>query len=150
MLPKFVKDAMKSVRYANEGVKNLQEDTLIDNLSAMELFGQALRFTPSNISEMYEGANAIKNHESRVNKRRQILINRWVQATRKGDSTEAMSAMADISSFNQKQPLFTVNGDTLQRSYLGRMKTQAQTKNGAYLPATKEGLRDVGRFVNTR
>lgn len=148
MLPKFIKDSMKSVRYAQEGVKNWNEDTLIDNLSAMELFGQALGFTPANISEMYEGANAIKNHERRINNRRQLLINRWVQETRRGDAEAAREAMDNITAFNQKQPLFGVTGDTLRRSYQGRIKAQAQTKGGAYLPATKEELRNIGRFAN--
>jgi len=148
MLPKFIKDAMKSVRYSQEGVKNWQEDTLIDNLGAMELFGQALGFTPANISEMYSGANAIKNHERRINDRRQLLINRWVQATRKDDAKTAQEAMENITEFNQKQPLFGITSDTLRRSYQGRIKAQSQTKGGAYLPATKEELRNIGRFAN--
>jgi N12 class adenine-specific DNA methylase len=148
MMPKFVKDGMKAVRYSRDGVKNWQEDTLIDNLNTMEIFGQALGFTPTNVSEMYSGANAIKNHETEVNHRRQKLLNRWAQATIKGDSATAENAMSEINQFNEKQPLFAITNKGMKSSLEGRLKAREQTKAGVYVPATKEDLRSIGRFAS--
>jgi N12 class adenine-specific DNA methylase len=148
MMPKFVKDGMKAVRYSRDGVKNWQEDTLIDNLGVMEIFGQALGFTPSNVSEMYSGANAIKNHEFNINHRRQKLLNRWTQATINGDSATADTAMADIINFNEKQPVSAISNKSLKNSIEGRLRAREQTRDGVYVPATKEDLRTIGRFAN--
>ena len=148
MLPKAIKDGMKAVRYTREGVKNWQDDTLIDNLETVELFAQALGFTPSRVSEMYAGANAIKNHEAKIDRRRQLLINRWVQATRRGDAETSRQVMEEIGAFNQKQPAYAIKGQSLRQSYQQRLKVQRQTKDGVFVPTKKDEIREFGRFAN--
>ncbi|MDX9893911.1 MAG: PLxRFG domain-containing protein [Desulfofustis sp.] len=149
MLPKAVKDGMKAMRYSTEGVKNWKHDTLLEDLGAVELFGQALGFTPSRVSEMYAGANAVKNHETRLERRRQVLMNRWVNAIRERDTEKAREAMAAITAFNAKNPIFRIDyRRNLIPSLRNRMKAQAQTKEGVYVPATRNEIRQVGRFAN--
>ena len=97
---------------------------------------------------IYAGANAIKNHESKLNNRRQMLMNRWVQATRKGDAAAAESAMTDIVNFSKKQPDFGISNKSLRTAYKNRLKAQERTIDGVYLPATKEDIRKIGRFTN--
>ncbi len=149
MLPKAVKDGMKAVRYSTEGVKNWKHDTLLEDLGAVELFGQALGFTPSRVSEMYAGANAVKNHETRLERRRQVLMNRWVNAIRERDTEKAREAMEAITAFNAKNPIFRIDyRKSLVPALKNRMKVQAQTKQGVYVPAKREEVRQVGRFAN--
>jgi predicted RNA methylase len=148
MMPKAIKDGMKAFRMAREGVKTLQEDTLIQEVSIAEIAGQALGFSPAKMSEMYEGSNAIKGYQSKVDNRRQKLINRWVQATRKGDSQQATEAMREISIFNSKQNEFGISGKTLKSAMQARFRVQANTKDGVYLPQKRATLREHGRFAN--
>lgn len=148
MLPKAAKDTMKSIRYARDGVTNWKHDTLIDELGTVELMAQAFGFTPSRISEMYSGANAVKNREARLTNRRQVLMNQWVQAMRSRDAESAREAMDAIVEFNKINPVFRVNGESLRRSLINRRKAEANTKKGVYLPATRNELRDYGRFAN--
>jgi hypothetical protein len=149
MLPKAVKDGMKAVRYSTEGVKNWKNDTLLEDLGAVELFGQALGFTPARVSEMYAGANAVKNYETRIERRRKVLMNQWVNAVRKQDAEGAREAMAAITAFNAKNPIFRIDYQrNLVPSLRNRMRVQAQTKDGVYVPATKNEIRQVGRFAN--
>ena len=148
MLPKAIKDGMKAVRYSREGVKNWNGDTLREDLSAMELIGQSIGFSSSSTAEMYSGANAIKNYEHNINRRRQILMNRYVQSVRNGDSDAAEKAMDNITAFNSKNPEFGITRQQLVQSYKQRQRVSAQTKDGAYLPATKEAIRSLGRFAN--
>lgn len=148
MLPKAIKDGMKAVRYSREGVKNWNGDTLREDLSAMELIGQSIGFSSSSTAEMYSGANAIKNYEHNVNRRRQILMNRYIQSVRNGESGAAEKAMENITAFNSKNPEFGITRQQLVQSYKQRQRVSSQTKDGAYLPATKEAIRSLGRFAN--
>ena len=149
MLPKAIKDGMKAVRYSTDGVKNWKSDTLLEDLGAVELFGQALGFTPTRVSEMYAGANAVKNHETRIEKRRQLLMNQWVNAIRERDAEKAREAMEAITTFNSKNPVFRIDHrKNLVPSLRNRMRVQSQTKEGVYVPATKDEIREVGRFAN--
>ena len=147
MLPKAVKDGMKMVRYSRDGVQNWKHDTLIEDMKAVELMGQALGFTPSRVSEMYSGANAVKNRETILENRRQSLMNKWVQATRTRDSEAAKEAIDAIVRFNSKNPVFRVTPQSLRSSLRNRLKAQGNTKQGVYLPATKNELRQYGRFA---
>lgn len=148
MLPKVIKDAIKSIRYAREGLTSWGGEELLPDLRAFELFGQFLGFTPSRVSEMYAAKSAIKNMEHRLNRRREFLINNWIRAINKGDMAKAEEIMDKMVQFNEKNPAFMVRPDTLRRSMMGRMRTQAQTERGVYLPASKAGLREFGRFGN--
>lgn len=149
MLPKAIKDGMKAVRYSTEGVKNWKNDTLLEDLGAVELFGQALGFTPARVSEMYAGANAVKNYETRIERRRKVLMNQWVNAVRKQDAEGARDAMVEITAFNAKNPIFRIDyRRNLVPSLRNRMRVQSQTKEGVYVPATRDEIREVGRFAN--
>ena len=148
MLPKAVKDGLKTVRYAREGVTSWNDATLIDELSYVELFGQVLGFAPSRVNEMYEGKSAIKNQETRLDDRKQKLVNRWIQATKAGDDAMASRIMREMVQFTAKNPAFAITGPGLQQSVKMRAKIQAQTKNGVYMPAKKEELLKEGRFAN--
>ena len=140
---------MKSVRYSTEGVKNWKSDTLLEDLGAVELFGQALGFTPARVSEMYAGANAVKNYETRIERRRKVLMNRWVNAIRKRDAEGAREAIEAITAFNAKNPIFRIDyRRNLVPSLRNRMRVQSQTKEGVYVPATRDEIREVGRFAN--
>jgi|GEM_PF-597725 len=147
-MPKAIKDGFRTIRYAREGLRSWNDDTLIDELGYMELFGQMLGFNPSRVSEMYAGKSAIKNRQTRIERRRQRLINAWVRATRDGDMERAREAMEKMVMFNRKNPAFTITGGTLARSYRQRLNVQAGTRQGVYLPARKAGLRHEGRFAN--
>lgn len=147
-MPKAIKDGFRTIRYAREGLRSWNDDTLIEEMGYMELFGQLLGFNPSRVSEMYAGKSAIKNRQTRIERRRQRLINAWVRATREGDMERARGAMEKMVRFNSKNPAFTITSGTLQRSYRQRLNVQARTRQGVYLPTRKSGLRDEGRFAN--
>ncbi len=148
MLPKAIKDAMKTIRYAREGVTSWNDATLIDELNTVEMFGQMLGFSPARINEMYEGKNAIKNLETKLDNRKQHLVNGWVEATRAGDVETANRIMKDMVQFTKKNPAFAITRQGLRQSMRMREKVQAQTKNGVYMPAKRAELLEEGRFSN--
>ena len=148
MVPKFLKDALKMARYSRQGVTSWNDATLIDDLNTVELAGQALGFTPSRVSEMYEGKSAIKGAEARLQKRKERLINTWVRQTKSGDSEGAGETMRLMMRFSQKNPEFKITPQSRRRALMMKAKVQQQTKDGVYLPRTRESLREEGGFAN--
>lgn len=148
MLPKALKDAMKSVRYYREGLTSWDNEQVLAEISAMETFGQLLGFSPATVAEMYEARSAIKDRERDLNKRRQWLVNEWVNATQKGSMPRANKVMADIAAFNETNPVFKVEQSTLRQSLRVHERSVKNTRDGVYLPATKDELRNIGRFAN--
>ena len=152
MLPKVVKDVGKSIRYAQEGVTNKQRDILLDELDGYELAGQLLGFTPSRVSEMYEGKTAIKGMESALQERRTRLKNMYIRAYEKKDKEGMDKAWEKIAKWNDThagvKPLRITKKD-IMRSYKRRKMYRERTKQGVYLAKTREYLREKGDFVNT-
>jgi hypothetical protein len=148
MLPKALRDIIKSGRYATEGVEAWNKEKIIDGLGWLELSGQLLGFTPSNVAEMYEGKSAIKNREKTLDLRRQRIINQYVNSLREKDIDRKKESMAMIRHWNKKNPTMAITNDTLIRSRRAKGRLKAQTKRGVYLRKGKEVLRGTGRFAN--
>jgi diguanylate cyclase (GGDEF)-like protein len=148
MMPKAIKDAIKTTRYARDGLTSWNGEALMEDLRYIELFGQFLGFTPARVAEMYSAKSAIKNKEYRLNKRREFLVNNFIRMIEKGDMDRAQQFMDKMVEFGQKNPEFMITEKTLEGSMMGRMRTEALTERGVYLPASKEQLREEGRFGN--
>ena len=148
MLPKSIKDMMKAIRYSREGVTNYHDNKLIDDVSAIELFGQVLGFTPRRVSEKYEQQSAIMNRDNALEKRHKKLVNRWAEAVQAGDVPAAQAAMREAMAFSQKHPGYAVTGQGVQQSVRMRNKVRAISKGGIYLPVKRKSTLEEGRFAN--
>jgi len=152
MLPKAAKDVLKTIRYAKEGVTNTKHDELIADVDGLELFGQLLGFTPARVAEMYEGKNAVKNMETKLDDRRGRLRNDYVKARLSNDAEGLAEAMTDIKKWNRahagnKSLMLTY--PSLMKSVKARKKVRASTKDGIYMPTKRDWLREEGRFAVT-
>lgn len=151
MVPKFVKDVAKSIRYANEGVTNRQQDVLLGDLEAMELTGQLLGFTPARVAEMYEGKSAVKKIEYGLQNRRTRLKNRYLRAKESGDRKKMAEAWKPIQRWNSAHAdvkALRITKKDLDRTEKTRQRYRKGTKKGIWVPKTREYLRDEGRFAN--
>ena len=151
MVPKFVKDIAKSIRYANEGVTNKQQDVLLGDLEAMELTGQLLGFTPARVAEMYEGKSAVKKIEYGLQNRRTRLKNRYLRAKESGDREAMAEAWEPIQRWNSAHSdvkALRITKRDLARAEKTRQRYRQGTEKGVWLPKTREYLREEGRFAN--
>ena len=53
MVPKFIRDGMRSLRYSSEGVQTLRGDPIIEELSLGETLAQLSGFGPSRLADQY-------------------------------------------------------------------------------------------------
>ena len=146
MTPKAIRDGLKMMRYASEGVQNLRGDQVVDDLNAWELFLQGIGFTPANVAKQYDANRALKNYQNRINDRRQLLMNRWWLALQAGDADGVADALDDIRNFNGKNPTRRIDFKTLKRSALTRRKRNGQNDHGVYLPKRDRHLQGRVRF----
>ncbi|HFD80487.1 MAG TPA: PLxRFG domain-containing protein [Gammaproteobacteria bacterium] len=146
MMPKVVKDNMKAFRYAGEGVQNLRGDEIVADLTGLEVGMQALGFTPSRVTRRYDANSALYKYKDRIERRRQLLINRWALAKRVGDHDAVREALTAIRKFNRKNRRYLIDVDTLIRSMRNRRHRSFESRNGVYLSPRNRHLRGRIRF----
>jgi hypothetical protein len=147
VVPKFIRDPLKAYREADEGVTSYNGDPLMD-VEAVEVFGRAMGFAPTRVSEMFEGRNAVMNAKTALDERRQRLLNKVVKARMDGDREAEAEARSDIAGFNSRNPDFKITNMTIARSLMTRRRNRENTEQGILLPDTKADLRERGRFAN--
>lgn len=147
MLPKIAKDGLRTLRFASEGAQTLSGDPLIDSLSAGELLGQSIGFTPARLRERYDANRAVTNYERHVMDRRRALMNGYALAHRHKDKEGMRRASESISRFNRANPEVMIRESDLTRSLYMRAKRSAMSEDGLYVNPKLSRLREAGRFA---
>lgn len=147
MVPKFIASPLKAARFEQEGVRSWRGDDLGIDLTPADIFGVALGFQPSRMAEMYEGRAAVKGRESRLQGRRQEILNMWVAAYMAGDQFGQMDAVQAAQRFGEKNPSFAITGAAFRQAYRSKMRNAAQIRDGIHLSPKRDSLRDEGRFA---
>ena len=133
MLPTSVKNAMKAMRYAHEGVNSLRGDPIVPDVSGYEDFLQAIGFQPANVANQYRINTALMNFTGEVSDRRGNLMNAYAIAVRSGDGDDQQNAMRKIASFNRAHPEVAITRPVLMSSLRQRALRSAQATNGVIL-----------------
>lgn len=148
MMPKAVKDGMKSVRYTTQGVNTLRGDPVIEDLGVGGSLLQLAGFSPASLNERYEGINAAKNYEKRLLDRRSSLLNAYAMAWRAGDADTVTKVLGKIRSFNEAQPELAINTSTIRDSLQARMRYSSRAEGGVVLnPKIADKAREEARFA---
>ena len=142
MMPKAIKDVMRSGRYADEGLQTMGGDTIIDELGAWEVVSQAMGFTPAHVAEQYDRNSALKNAEQHVMRERRSLMNGYAMATRQGDTEKLQEIRAQIADFNSRYSSWKITGRTLMQSNRSSLNSDRRTVDGIVLNKKLEYLRD--------
>ena len=156
MLPVVLKNAMKSYRYGSEGVLTKNNDVIHpEDVTGVELFSQAIGFSPASVRTSYEGRSAIFQYRTKLEDHRRGLMHKWVVARQNDDSDGMNKAWAEIQEFNAKvsakNPSARINRMNLMQSY---KSTERRSKNtgdgGVYLSKREKGAEDQGSFAFNR
>ena len=132
MLPTFIKNGMKGVRYMEEGVLNLKGEPVIEDISTYNMLMQVVGFSPANLSNVYEEISMKKGFQRDMERRRTQLLNKYDMAQRAGDYDLLMEVQEDIATFNQRRidPKDRITPDTLRKSIRAREAAEKNTING--------------------
>ena len=148
MMPTFIKNGMKGVRYMEEGVLNLKGEPVIEDISTYNMLMQVVGFSPANLSNVYEEISMKKGFERDVLRRRTQLLNKYDMARRAGDYDLLMEVQADIAAFNQRRidPQARITPDTLRRSVRAREAAEENTINGVRF--NKSLMPEINELLN--
>jgi hypothetical protein len=132
MVPSFVRNGMKAMRFGSEGALTLNGNPLVEDISAYNVAMQVIGFSPANLSNVYEEIAIKKGFERDVMARRTKLLDKYEMAKVSGDSDLMDEVREEIASFNERRidPKAKITRDTLDRSMRAREAAEKNTING--------------------
>jgi hypothetical protein len=147
-VPKFIRDGLRSVRYASEGVNNLRGDPIIPELGLGETIAQLSGFGPSRLADQYDANNAAKGYEERLLKKRQRLLNAFAMAAQAGDQDALRDVLARVRKWNSEVPALAIDGDSIRRSMAQRARYSERAAGGIVLDRrVEQQAREQARFA---
>ena len=148
VLPAFAKNPMVAARYANEGVRNMAHDPLIENVGAFDLLMQSLGIRSAELAERQFYNITKKGQEQGILKQRQNLLNLYGLTFMSGDIDRNMETFEAMMKFSQKHPTLAIDGDVLVDSITNRLNKSAQSDHGLYIDPKLQQLLNEG-YRNT-
>jgi hypothetical protein len=132
LVPSWVRNGMKGLRYMSEGALTLKGDPVQEDIGAYNSLMQIIGFSPASLSSTYEKTSAAKGYDREVAQRKQRLLNKYDMARTAGDSDLMAEAREEIEAFNSKRtnPKDRITGDTLSRSMKARQAAEKSMING--------------------
>jgi hypothetical protein len=132
LVPSWVRNGMKGMRYMSEGALTLKGDPVEEDIGAYNSLMQIIGFSPASLSSTYEKTSAAKGYDREVAQRKQRLLNKYDMARTAGDSDLMAEAREEIEAFNSKRtnPKDRITGDTLSRSMKARQAAEKSMING--------------------
>ena len=137
MAPKFVKDQIRAYRYATEGVTDFggNEVLSVDQMDAMDIVSQSIGFSPAKVSERWDRNTALKNADSRIQKKRSRLLADYALAHKMGDDAMQQEVLGRIKRFNE-YPLHrgkAITPKTIRQSLKQRQRLSAKRQDGVLI-----------------
>ena len=149
MLPKVGRDAMKAIRFNNEGALTRRGDAILDQdqFNAKDVVTQAIGFTPAKLTLQYEQNNAFKRAEQRIKNRRSFLLNKYALALRFDDVTDLRNTRDAIRAYNKATPRYPITPATIRRSMSARRRMNRGRVSGLNLDKNLRYLTEELNFV---
>jgi len=151
-LPKLLKDLAKTFRYLQDGVQSRRGDIVVpkEELTKLDLFYQAIGFTPAKITMQYEQNNALKNAERHILDRRARLMDTLFLSARNGDDGTVRETMQNIAQFNKVNPSIAIDFGTIMSSAKSRFRYSMESIGGVTLNKNLRFLAEQKRFTPRR
>ena len=134
MVPAAVRNAMKAVRYTEEGALTRRKDPILDDITSGQLVAQVIGFAPAEYARRQEENQVSKRIENTLRNNRGKLLKQYYLAIRMGDYEGAAELQREIMKFNQrvgvKFPRAVITTDSIRRSMRSHMNTSATMHNG--------------------
>ena len=149
MLPKAGRDVLKALRYYDEGALNFRKQEIMapEQFSAVDIALQASGFTPAKLTQQYEQNRAVKNAESKIKRRRTLLMDTLFLAQRTEDREAYDDTMAKIKKFNKANPSVAISASSVVQSARSRGKFDARALGGVAVDPKLSYLHNKYRFA---
>ena len=148
MIPKALRDPLKAYRYATAGNVDKSGIEIVEreNIGMSDIAQQAIGFRSAKFANAQEVKSAIYQADKKLTALKSDLTRRYAQAYRDGDDKAMAKIWDEIVAFNQRHPNAKITKPKLMQSVRQRQHRIDNAKDGIYLSASREYLRDVGAF----
>jgi hypothetical protein len=140
LLPTFIANGMKGIRYMTEGAETLDGDPIESDINVLNALGQMAGFAPADLADLQERRSAAKQYEAAVLARKQRILDGYNMARADGDPDMAREFQKQAAEFRRKYPGL-MGTDTLQRSVRSREAAQEEMMRGIRI--SKSLQRDI-------
>lgn len=142
--PTAIANMMRSVRFADEGIRTMRYDPIIDDIGPFSVAAQALGFMPAQYAQqLAQNAVGTRINNAIDTKKSRLLQKRYI-AMRQGDYDTVRDIDTQIKEFNQRHPRNAITPDTIERSMTSHQRTTARTHHGVSYSAGNEAyLREL-------
>jgi len=147
-LPIALRNVLKGVRYATEGVNTLRGDPVMGEVNGYNAAMQVLGFAPADLLAQYEINATAKKMGDTVTKMEQNLLKKYYVAQREGDYERADELEKKLFELGDKYPELKISGDTITKSVKARDKISDDMYHGVQLnkklrPLIEESIRQL-------
>ena len=147
-LPIGIRNAMKGIRYATEGVNTLRGDPVMGDVNGYNAAMQVLGFAPADLLAQYEINAYAKKMGDEVHKQEKTLLKKYYVAQREGDYDRANELEDKLYALGDKYPELGISGKTLTASVKTRDKISDEMYHGVQLdrklrPRIEEAIREL-------
>lgn len=141
--PKFLRDLIRTGRFATEGVTTIKGDDILESMSPWELAMQANGFTPARLDAAYQDRGYLYLVQDRIESERRKIHRAATDALSDGKPIPP-EVLEQVNDFNRRYPFFAINGESIRRSYRARIQSAERTVGGANLnPKLDTYLREL-------
>lgn len=141
--PKFLRDLIRTGRFATEGVTTIKGDDILESMSPWELAMQANGFTPARLDAAYQDRGYLYLVQDRIESERRKIHRAATDALSDGKPIPP-EVLEQVNDFNRRYPFFAINGESIRRSYRARIQSAERTVGGANLnPKLDAYLREL-------
>jgi hypothetical protein len=147
-LPIALRNVLKGIRYATEGVNTLRGDPVMGEVNGYNAAMQVLGFAPADLLAQYEFNAIAKKQGDTITKMEQNLLKKYYVAQREGDYERADELEAKLFELGDKYPELKISGATLTKSVKARDKISEDMYHGVQLnkklrPLIEESIRQL-------
>jgi hypothetical protein len=126
MLPAAIKNIFVGTRYMVEGkALTLKGDTIDSHISSKEALTQMLGFSPEDTAQKQKAAMEMKNFDLEIEGRKQDLKNAFFISFDSNDSNMQNRVIQKIMRFNDTNPEYVIDADSLVSSIKKRYQQRA-------------------------
>ena len=130
MLPNFIKNPMKGIRYVTEGATTIKGDPIQEDVSAYNALMQAAGFAPADLSSKQETAAAVNLYQQKVKTQRHNIQNLYVLGMTTGNDDLVQKAIDQSEVFNDAHPDWRIKRDQLNKAVLDHRKAMRDSVDG--------------------
>ena len=130
ILPSAVGNAMKSVRYATEGITTARGDPIVEDVGPMTLGAQFFGFAPAEYTRQLEINSELKTFDRDTLERKTKLLRKYYVAMSMGDADGVSEITDELLRFNDRYPEIAITPSTIKKSMEQHRKTTQEMHHG--------------------